>query len=104
MVRVSDCVRDGIWLAVPQPTEWQRIGDQTRSLKLPGARVFVWREFIVRADENLTAFLELEAGICACGELARQAGDIFPRLPGYENDNTASSHGTHILLSGGCRT
>ena len=24
--------------------------------------------FIVRADELLTAFLELEAAICACGE------------------------------------
>jgi hypothetical protein len=25
--------------------------------------------FIVRADEKLTAFLELESVICACGEL-----------------------------------
>jgi hypothetical protein len=28
MLRVSDCVRDGIQLAIPQPTEWQRIGSQ----------------------------------------------------------------------------
>jgi hypothetical protein len=27
------------------------------------------KRFIVRADEKLTAFLELEAAICACGEL-----------------------------------
>jgi hypothetical protein len=27
------------------------------------------RRFVVRADEKLTAFLELESGICACGEL-----------------------------------
>jgi len=26
--------------------------------------------FIVRADEKLTAFLELESAICVCGELA----------------------------------
>ncbi len=28
------------------------------------------RRFIVRADEKLTAFLELESAICVCGELA----------------------------------
>jgi hypothetical protein len=28
------------------------------------------KRFIVRADELLTAFLELEAAICACGKLA----------------------------------
>ena len=27
------------------------------------------KRFIVRADEKLTAFIELEAAICACGEL-----------------------------------
>ena len=27
------------------------------------------KRFIVRPDEKLSAFLELEAGICACGEL-----------------------------------
>jgi hypothetical protein len=25
---VSDCIRDGLRLAIPQPTEWQRIGNQ----------------------------------------------------------------------------
>jgi hypothetical protein len=35
-----------------------------RSVKLPRARVPVWREFIVRADELLTAFLELERAVC----------------------------------------
>ena len=28
MLRVSDGIRDGVRLAVPQPTEWQRIGNQ----------------------------------------------------------------------------
>jgi hypothetical protein len=28
------------------------------------------KRFIVRADEKLTAFLELESAVCACGKLA----------------------------------
>jgi hypothetical protein len=28
------------------------------------------KRFVVRADEKLTAFIELELAICACGELA----------------------------------
>jgi hypothetical protein len=28
MLRVTDCIRDGIGIAIPQPTEWQRIGNQ----------------------------------------------------------------------------
>jgi hypothetical protein len=32
------------------------------------------KRFIVRADELLTAFIELEAAVCACGKLPRQAG------------------------------
>ncbi len=28
------------------------------------------KRFIVRADEKLTAFIELESAICACGEVA----------------------------------
>jgi hypothetical protein len=43
-------------------------------------------------DEKLTAFLELESAICARGELPRQAGQIFPKLPGYENTHSTSSN------------
>ena len=28
MLCVADCIRDCVWLTVPQPTEGQRIGDQ----------------------------------------------------------------------------
>jgi hypothetical protein len=28
------------------------------------------QRFVVRADEKLTAFLELESAVCACGELS----------------------------------
>jgi hypothetical protein len=38
------------------------------------------KHFIVRADEKLTAFLELESAICVCGELSRQAGEISSKL------------------------
>jgi hypothetical protein len=35
------------------------------------------QRFVVRADEKLTAFTELESVICTCGELPRQAGENF---------------------------
>ena len=35
------------------------------------------KRFVARADEKLTAFLELESAIHAFGELTRQAGGIF---------------------------
>ena len=28
MLRVADSVRDCVWLAIPQATEWERIGDE----------------------------------------------------------------------------
>ena len=28
VLRVIDCVADCVWLSIPQPTEWQRIGNQ----------------------------------------------------------------------------
>jgi hypothetical protein len=42
------------------------------------------KRFVLGADEKLTAFVELESAVRACGELNRQAGEIFPKLPGYE--------------------
>jgi hypothetical protein len=35
------------------------------------------KRFVVRADEKLTAFVELEFVIRACGELSRQVSQIF---------------------------
>jgi hypothetical protein len=26
-LRVTDCIRDCVWLAIPHPTEWQHIGN-----------------------------------------------------------------------------
>ena len=36
--------------------------------------------FVVRADEKLTAFLELESATRARTELCRQAGEIFGKI------------------------
>jgi len=30
--RVVDCIRDCVWLAVSQATEWQRVGDQINAV------------------------------------------------------------------------
>ena len=34
MLRVSDCVGDGVRIAIPQPTEWQRIGNEIEAYLL----------------------------------------------------------------------
>ena len=39
------------------------------------------KRFVMRADEKLTAFLRLAPAFCVCGELPRQASEIFPKLP-----------------------
>jgi len=41
MHRVADCIRDGVWLAIPEPTEWQRIGNQ-----IDAAIIFTWADFV----------------------------------------------------------
>src|SRR5205823_14957404 len=57
------------------------------------------KRFVARADEKLTAaFLELESAICACSELSRQAGEIFPKLLGYENKHSTTFYHTGASL------
>ena len=48
--------------------------------------------FVGRADEKLTAFMELEAAVRACGELPRQAGEISPKLPEFKTPYSTSSN------------
>jgi hypothetical protein len=31
MLRVSDCIAEGVGFAIPEPTEWQHIGDEDQS-------------------------------------------------------------------------
>ena len=107
MLRVTDCIADSTRPALPQPTEWQRVGKQceaamilmrelTRSAKPVGAWAGsqlwmfkgekIWivdahgygKRFIVRAEENL----------CIAKALPKQRqprqGAIALRLPaGY---------------------
>ena len=77
---------DCIWFAVPHATEWQRIRNQINAAMILARSDFVnvlsvshhaqpavstWiadahrggKRFIVRADEKLTAFLELKGAI-----------------------------------------
>jgi hypothetical protein len=51
-----------------------------RHMAIPGISTNDRERFVVRADEKLTAFLELESMIRACGESSRQACEIFPKL------------------------
>jgi hypothetical protein len=58
MLRVSDCVRDRIRLAIPQPTEWQRIGNQIDAAFI-FARADFWSAavlFGLRLDSEMLLF------------------------------------------------
>jgi hypothetical protein len=68
---------------------WTATGERSGLLTLTAATE---KRYVVRADEKLTAFVELESAICACGELLRQAGEISPKLPEYENPHSTSSN------------
>lgn len=59
MLRVPDCIRDGIRFAVPERTEWQRIGDQ-----IDAAFVFAWPHF-VKVDFR-TWHLANRMRVCYC--------------------------------------
>ena len=41
MLRLADCVLDRVWLAVPQATEWQHIGNQ-----IDAAMIFARADFV----------------------------------------------------------
>ena len=63
-----------------------------RHMAIPGISTNDRERFVVRAGEKLTAFVELESAVRACGELHRQVGEIFPKLPGYETKRSTSSN------------
>jgi len=50
ILRLSDCVAHGIRSIVPQPTEWQRIGNQ-----IDAAMVFARADFYSRAMQKNVA-------------------------------------------------
>src|SRR6266550_6948546 len=63
-----------------------------RTIWIVDAHGYDGKRFVVRADEKRTAFVELESAIRGCGELARQASEMSPRLAGYENTYSTSSN------------
>jgi hypothetical protein len=67
--RVADCVIDSVRLTVPQPTEWQRIGNQ-----IDAAFIFARADF-VKALEVLT-----DAGRTACYNALRLDGRFAKSL------------------------
>jgi hypothetical protein len=69
MFNVADCVLDRVWFAVPQPTEWQRIGNQ-----IDAAMIFA-RSHFVKALEVLT-----DAGRTACYNALRLDGRFAKSL------------------------
>ena len=63
---VADCITRRV---IPQPTEWQNFGNEIDAAFIfAGADIVNVRRdgkrFVVRADEKLTAFLELERAVC----------------------------------------
>ena len=68
------------------------INPQGRTIWIVDAHRDDGKRFVVHADEKLTAFVELESVVRACGKLPRQAGEIFPKLPGYETKHSTSSN------------
>jgi hypothetical protein len=56
------------------------VDSEGRTIWIADAHRSDGKRFVVRADEKLTAFVELETAIDACGELSRQAGGIFSKL------------------------
>jgi hypothetical protein len=68
------------------------IDSQGRTIWMFDAHRDNGKRFVVRANEKLTAFVELESAVRACGELNRQAGEIFPKLPKCENKHFTSSN------------
>jgi hypothetical protein len=50
MRRIFDCIRDSISIAIPQPTEWQRIRSQ-----IDAAMILAWVDFVNVHMESLMA-------------------------------------------------
>jgi len=80
MLRVSDCVRDSIRLAIPQPTEWQRIGNQIDAAFILARADFVnvVRFHIRRLQKNAIAVTILEIRPFRNGKEAYEAHRVEP--------------------------
>ena len=95
----TDCI---IWRVIPQPTEWQHIADQIdaaifvradfvnkrtrRAIKIPDAHRDDGKRFVLRADEILTAFLELQPAIHGFAVTVSQGECFNDRRTGFASD------------------
>ncbi|PYK08050.1 MAG: hypothetical protein DME65_14965, partial [Verrucomicrobia bacterium] len=55
----------------------------------------LWRgkRLVMRANEKVIMFVEVQSALRPCGELPRQAGETFLKLPSYESKHaTRSNH------------
>jgi hypothetical protein len=59
---------------------WSVLDCEGRTIWIADAHRGDGKRFVVRADEKLTAFVELESAISACDELIWQVGEIFAKL------------------------
>src|SRR5262249_54372123 len=57
------------------------------------------KRFVVRGDEKLPAFLELEALVRICTELSRHAGEIFGTISRHQDLNPGEGRFSRQLLS-----
>jgi hypothetical protein len=57
------------------------------------------KRFIVRADEKLTAFLELESAVCACGELSLHAMRFFQYSASLKGCESGEEHSPASLFA-----
>ena len=67
-LRVPDRIRDRVWFAIQKPAEWQHIGIldlEGRTIWIADAHRGDGKRYVVRSDEILTAFLELESAVAA---------------------------------------
>jgi hypothetical protein len=39
---ISDCVRDGVWFAIPQPSDWQNIANQIETAMIFARAYFLY--------------------------------------------------------------
>ena len=70
----------------------QPLDSRGRTIWITDAHRDDGKRFVVRADEKLTAFVEVESAIRGSGELARQAGEFFRNSREHENEHSISSN------------
>jgi len=58
------------WSTIPKAVWVSAVDSQGQTIWIADAHRDDGRRFVVHTDEKLTAFLELESAISACGELS----------------------------------